>query len=131
MGHDFIDRKPRLSSGIADIIPFTSSRRSAIVPAMAIPRDSIHFQILERLCSLPPAVRGTSGAMLEREYGALSAVADLASAGLIRERGWYSGPGTIWVPTAEGVALYEGMVADGSKGAPKPPGPRWVRKPDE
>lgn len=98
---------------------------------MTIQRDSIHFQILERLCRVPPPVRGTSGAMLERDYGAPSVIVELASAGLIRERGWHSGPGAVWVPTAEGLALYQEMVADEPKDAPRTPSPRWVRKADE
>jgi hypothetical protein len=73
---------------------------------MMIERDSVHFQILERLCGMPKAVRGISGAMLDRRFNALWAVDELASAGLITERGWADGPGTVWVPTAAGEAIY-------------------------
>lgn len=92
---------------------------------MIVDRDSVHYQILERLCSLPPPVRGTSGAMLDREYHAPWAVDELAAAGLIRPRGWHSGPGSVWVPTEAGITLYHELAA--SPG-PKPPSPRWVRK---
>ena len=73
---------------------------------MMIERDSVHFRILERLCSMPKAVRGISAAMLDRHFHADWAVEELASAGLIAERGWADGPGTIWVPTGAGEALY-------------------------
>ena len=92
---------------------------------MLFDRDSIHFQILERLCSLPRPVRGTSGAMLEREYHAPWAVDELAAAGLIRPRGWHSGPGSVWVPTDAGEALYQEIAANGPA---KPLSPRWVRR---
>jgi hypothetical protein len=73
---------------------------------MMIERESVHFQILERLCSMPKAVRGSSATMLDRRFHADWAVEELASAGLIAERGWADGPGTVWVPTAAGEALY-------------------------
>ena len=37
---------------------------------MAIERDSAHFRILERLCTMPRPVRGIAGAMLDRHFGA-------------------------------------------------------------
>jgi hypothetical protein len=73
---------------------------------MMIERESVHFRILERLCSVPKAVRGSSAIMLDRRFHADWAVEELASAGLIAERGWADGPGTVWVPTAAGEALY-------------------------
>ena len=81
---------------------------------MAIERDSVHFRILERLCSMPKPVRGISGGMLDRHFGASEAVEELASLGLIQGRGWANGPGMIWIPTAEGEALYH-ELADGSR----------------
>jgi hypothetical protein len=77
---------------------------------MMIERDSVHFQILERLCSMPRAVRGISGTMLDRHFHADWAVEELSGAGLITERGWTDGPGTIWVPTAAGEALYRELA---------------------
>jgi hypothetical protein len=76
---------------------------------MMIERDSVHFQILERLCSMPRAVRGISGTMLDRHFHADWAVEELSGAGLIAQRGWADGPGTIWVPTMAGEALYEAL----------------------
>ncbi|MGH6920841.1 MAG: hypothetical protein ACREJ0_24425 [Geminicoccaceae bacterium] len=73
---------------------------------MMIERDSVHFQILERMCSMPKAVRSISGAMLDRHFHADWAVEELSGAGLIAERGWADGPGTVWVPTAAGEALF-------------------------
>ena len=80
---------------------------------MAIERDSAHFRILERLCLMPRPVRGISGAMLDRHFGAPDAVEKLAAEGLIRARGWANGPGLIWIPTAEGEAAYQAL-ADGA-----------------
>jgi hypothetical protein len=77
---------------------------------MIIERDSVHFQILERLCSMPKAVRGISGAMLDRHFHADWAVEELAGAGLIAARGWADGPGAVWVPTAAGEALYRALA---------------------
>jgi hypothetical protein len=73
---------------------------------MMIERDSVHFQILERMCSMPKAVRGISGTMLDRHFHADWAVEELSGAGLIAERGWADGPGAVWVPTAAGEALF-------------------------
>jgi hypothetical protein len=73
---------------------------------MMIERDSVHFKILERLCSMPKAVRGSSATMLDRHFHADWAVEELARAGLIEERGWADGPGAVWVPTSAGEALY-------------------------
>jgi hypothetical protein len=81
---------------------------------MAIERDSVHFRILERLCTMPKPVRGISGAMLERHFGAPSAVEDLASLSLIQGRGWANGPGMVWIPTAHGEAVYH-ELADRSR----------------
>ena len=78
---------------------------------MAIERDSMHFRILERLCTMPKPVRGISGAMLERHFGAPAAVEELASLGLIQARGWANGPGLIWIPTAAGEILYHDLAA--------------------
>jgi hypothetical protein len=94
---------------------------------MTIERDSVHFVILERLCALPKPVRGTSGAMLDRDYGAPWAVAELAAAGLIRERGWHDGPGSIWIPTPAGEALHQELA---STTAAKAPAPRWIPRPE-
>jgi hypothetical protein len=77
---------------------------------MMIERNSVHFQILERLCTMPRAVRGISGAMLDRHFHADWAVEELAGAGLIAERGWNDGPGAVWVPTAAGEALYRELA---------------------
>jgi hypothetical protein len=79
---------------------------------MTIARDSVHFRILERLCTMPRAVRGISGAMLERHFNAGWAVDELAAAGLITQRGWADGPGAVWVPSARGEALYRQMIAE-------------------
>jgi hypothetical protein len=84
---------------------------------MVIERDSVHFHILERLCIMPKPVRGISGAMLERHFGAPAAVEELASLGLIQTRGWANGPGMIWIPTAAGEALYRDL-ADGNHDVP-------------
>ena len=84
---------------------------------MTIERDSVHFRILERLCSMPKAVRGISGAMLDRHFGTPDAVEELASLGLIQGRGWANGPGMVWIPTAEGEAVY-GELTDGSRERP-------------
>ena len=83
---------------------------------MAIERDSVHFRILERLCTMPRPVRGIAGAMLDRHFGAPDAVEELASLGLIQGRGWASGPGMVWIPTAAGEAAYR-ELADGSSPA--------------
>jgi hypothetical protein len=84
---------------------------------MVIERDSVHFHILERLCGMPKPVRGISGAMLERHFGAPAAVEELASLGLIQARGWANGPGMIWIPTAAGEDLYHDL-AEGGGGRP-------------
>lgn len=73
---------------------------------MTFARDSIQFQILERLCAMPKAVRGISTVMLNHAFNAPHAIEDLAAAGLIRKRGWDKGPGTLWVPTSAGEDLY-------------------------
>ena len=80
---------------------------------MQIERDSVHFRILDRLCTMPKPVRGISGAMLDRHFGAPAVVEELASLGLIQGRGWANGPGMIWIPTAKGEDLYH-ELADGS-----------------
>ena len=92
---------------------------------MSIERDSVHFRILERLCAMPKPVRGISGAMLERHFGAPAAVEELAGLGLIQARGWANGPGMIWIPTAAGEALYH-ELADGGR---EPPPFQPVRTP--
>lgn len=73
---------------------------------MTFARDSIQFQILERLCATPKAVRGISTVMLNQAFNAPRAIDDLAAAGLIRKRGWDKGPGALWVPTPAGEELY-------------------------
>ena len=84
---------------------------------MTIERDSVHFRILERLCAMPKPVRGISGGMLDRHFGAPEAVEELAAHGLIRGRGWANGPGMVWIPTAEGEAAYQAL-ADGGREHP-------------
>jgi hypothetical protein len=88
---------------------------------MTIERDSEHYRILERLCSMPRPVRGISGAMLERHFGVGSAVEELAAAGLIGPRGWANGPGAVWIPTAEGEALYHELAEHGREPPPFQP----------
>ena len=105
---------------------------------MSIERDSVHFRILERLCAMPRPVRGISGAMLERHFGAGPAVEELAADGLIAMRGWANGPGAVWIPTATGEALYQ-ELADGHREpppfqpvrTPSGSGPRRRRPPDQ
>jgi hypothetical protein len=80
---------------------------------MAIERDSVHFRILERMCTMPKPVRGIAGAMLDRHFGAPDAVEELASLGLIQGRGWANGPGMIWIPTAAGEDLYHDLADSG------------------
>jgi hypothetical protein len=84
---------------------------------MSIERDSVHFRILERLCAMPKAVRGISGAMLERHFGVGPAVEELAAGGLVAMRGWANGPGAVWIPTASGEALYH-ELAGGNRESP-------------
>jgi hypothetical protein len=88
---------------------------------MTIERDSVHFRILERLCAMPKPVRGISGAMLDRHFGAPAAVEELASLGLIQGRGWANGPGLIWIPTAGGEALYQELAEGAGGGSPVQP----------
>lgn len=71
-----------------------------------IEKTSKQYKILEHLCRMAKPVRGASDVMLNRVHQAPEAIADLAQKGLIRERGWDTGPGAIWVPTAEGEALF-------------------------
>jgi hypothetical protein len=87
---------------------------------MTIERDSAHFRILERLCTMPRPVRGIAGAMLERHFGAPEAVEELARLGLIQGRGWANGPGLIWIPTAEGEAAYRTLTDRGKHAAFEP-----------
>jgi hypothetical protein len=84
---------------------------------MTIERDSVHFRILERLCTMPKPVRAISGAMLERHFAAPEAVEELASLGLLQGRGWANGPGMVWIPTAAGEAAYR-ELADGGHEQP-------------
>jgi hypothetical protein len=91
---------------------------------MTIEPDSVHFLILERLCSLPKPVRGTSAAMLDRHYNDPRAIDELKAQGLIRERGWHDGPGAILIPTAAGEALYEELANQ----QVAPVAPRWVNQ---
>ena len=88
---------------------------------MTIERDSVHFRILERLCTMPKPVRGISGAMLDRHFGAPAAVEELAHLGLIQGRGWANGPGMVWIPTAEGEALYRELADGAGERAPFQP----------
>jgi hypothetical protein len=78
---------------------------------MRIRRNSVQFEILDCLCSMPKAVRGMAPAMLQRRFGDLGAVEDLAAAGLVKKRGWSDGPGWIWVPTEAGEALHREISA--------------------
>lgn len=78
---------------------------------MQIRYDSVHFKILDRLCGMPKAVRGMSSAMLQRHFGDLGAVEDMAAAGWLKRRGWADGPGWIWIPTPAGEALHRDMTA--------------------
>jgi hypothetical protein len=87
---------------------------------MAIERDSAHFRILERLCTMPRPVRGIAGAMLERHFGAPEAVEELVRLGLIQGRGWANGPGLIWIPTVEGEAAYQALADRGEHAAFEP-----------
>jgi len=87
---------------------------------MTIERDSVHFRILERLCTMPRPVRGIAGGMLDRHFGAPQAVEELAAERLIKGRGWANGPGMIWIPTPEGEALYQAL-ADGREPPSFPP----------
>jgi hypothetical protein len=121
--------------------PLYFARALVNIGAMEIERDGVHFRILERLCSMPQAVRGISGAMLERHFNASWAVDELAAARLIRPRGWANGPGAIWIPTEDGLAIYRRLVGDhgasaGATGEPEPriksaarPSPRPPRSP--
>jgi hypothetical protein len=76
---------------------------------MQIRYDSVHFRILECLCTMPRAVRGMAPAMLQRRFGDLVPVEELAAAGILKKRGWADGPGFVWVPTEDGEALYRAM----------------------
>lgn len=76
---------------------------------MQIRHDSVHFHILAGLCAMPKAVRGIAPAMLQRRFGDLVAVEELATAGLLKKRGWADGPGWVWVPTEAGEALHHSM----------------------
>jgi hypothetical protein len=78
---------------------------------MHIERDSPYFQILEKLCSAPEAVRGVSGVMLNRVFDAPFILAELAENGLIRERGWDKGPGAVWIATEKGEQLFREIAA--------------------
>ena len=49
--------------------------------------QSVHHEILERLCAMAKPVRGIAEAMLNRSYNNPRAIQELAQAGLIRERG--------------------------------------------
>jgi hypothetical protein len=91
---------------------------------MTIERDSVHFHILERLCAMPKPVRGISGAMLERHFGAPGAVEELAGLGLVQARGWANGPGMIWIPTAAGEAVYRVLADDRESQSSEPAGRR-------
>ena len=84
---------------------------------MEIERDGVHFRILERLCSMPRAVRGISGAMLERHFNASWAVDELAAARLIQARGWANGPGAVWIPTEDGEAVYRRLAGNNGAGS--------------
>lgn len=77
---------------------------------MQVRHDSVHFRVLDRLCSMRRAVRGMAPAMLQRQFGDLIAVEDLAAAGLLKKRGWAAGPGWVWVPTEAGEALHRAMA---------------------
>ena len=76
---------------------------------MQIRHDSVHFHILQHLCAMPRAVRGMAPAMLQRRFGDLVSVDELAAAGYLKRRGWADGPGWVWVPTEAGEALFRSM----------------------
>ena len=76
---------------------------------MRVHHGSVHFEILERLCTMPRAVRGMAPAMLQRTFGDLQSVDELAAAGYLKKRGWADGPGWVWIPTEAGEALYHSM----------------------
>jgi hypothetical protein len=92
--------------------PLYFARALVNIGAMEIERDDVHFRILERLCSMPQAVRGISGAMLERHFNSSWAVDELAAARLIQTRGWANGPGAVWIPTEAGEATYRRLAGD-------------------
>ena len=76
---------------------------------MQIRHDSVHFLILQHLCTMRKAVRGMAPAMLQRRFGDLVSVEELAAAGYLAKRGWADGPGWVWIPTEAGEALYHAM----------------------
>ena len=92
---------------------FAGARFTCYATPMSIERDSIHFKILEKLCSAPRPVRGVSTVMLNRAFDAIGAIETLAEAGLIEERGWDVGPGAVWIPTEAGECLYDELVGAG------------------
>ncbi|PCJ59817.1 MAG: hypothetical protein COA65_05040 [Rhodospirillaceae bacterium] len=77
-----------------------------------IQRNSVHFRILEALCALPEAVRGITSVMLNRKFDAPRVLVELASNGLIAEKGWDKGPGAVLVATDTGMRLYRELAAD-------------------
>jgi len=77
---------------------------------MIVRHDSVHFLILDRLCRMPRAVRGMAPAMLQRQFGDITVVEELAAAGFLKKRGWTDGPGWVWVPTEAGEALHQRMT---------------------
>jgi hypothetical protein len=90
--------------------PLTDALDLAIQGAMKIERDSVHFRILQALCEMPRPVRGIALPMLERRFGNVRAVKELAAAGLVRERRWHIGAGGVWIPTEAGERLYEELA---------------------
>ena len=79
---------------------------------MQIQRNSIHFRILEALCTTPKPVRGITAVMLNRQFDAPQVLAELESEGLISEKGWDKGPGAVLVATAAGEQLYHELSAE-------------------
>jgi len=79
---------------------------------MQIQRNSVHFRVLEALCTTPEAVRGITSVMLNRKFDAPQALLDLESEGLISEKGWDQGPGAVLVATEAGARLYRTLAAD-------------------
>ncbi|MEQ9042602.1 MAG: hypothetical protein RLO23_02150 [Alphaproteobacteria bacterium] len=78
---------------------------------MQIQRNSVHFRILEALCTMPKPVRGITAVMLNRQFDAPEALVELESEGLVSERGWDKGPGGVLVATAAGEQLYHELAA--------------------
>lgn len=75
-----------------------------------IERGSVYHKILQYLCSMPKAVRGASEGMLTRHFSDPDAVRELVRMGWLEERGWDSGPGSIWIPSKKGEAICAELI---------------------